>query len=172
MVERSISYKIYSPYWYRTQVSIFHIYFCVDHHGTEKEDSCLQNNKASPPLSARLREISNNLKLFCSATPLRVKLSEEVDKQHNKTMTFNDSSIEPRTPTAETCATRFNQKEVEIAKYCSPWEKFSQRSSGMKVVFEPFCLLHFMFIVYITFCLFFFHPFSCRILLLMIVWSS
>lgn len=116
----------------------------MDFHGTEKKDSCLQNDKASsPPLSARLREISNNLKLFCSATPLRVKLSEEVDKQqNNKTMAFTDSSIEPRTPTAETC-TRFNQKEVEIAKYCSPWEKFSQRSSGMKVVFKPFCLFKF-----------------------------
>lgn len=99
--------------------------------GTEKKDKCLQKIEgASPPLSERLREISNNLKLFCSTTPLRVKMPEEFDKQYSAGMCFTDT-IEPKTPTAEIC-TRFSEK-LEITKYSSPWEKFSQRSSGMKV---------------------------------------
>ncbi|XP_027110282.1 kinesin-like protein KIN-10C isoform X2 [Coffea arabica] len=80
------------------------------------------NEHGSPPLSERLRQLSNSLKSFCSSTPLHVKMLDNGDAQHNV--------IEPKTPIFEYGA-RVTERS-EITKYSSPWELLSKRSSGMK----------------------------------------
>ncbi|CDP05179.1 unnamed protein product [Coffea canephora] len=80
------------------------------------------NEHGSPPLSERLRQLSNSLKSFCSSTPLHVKMLDNGDAQHNV--------IEPKTPIFEYGA-RVTERS-EITKYSSPWEMLSKRSSGMK----------------------------------------
>lgn len=75
----------------------------------------------SPPLSVRLREISNNLKSLYSSTPLCVKEPQSVDM-------CSSNVVEPITPL------RVDGK-WESTKISSPWETFSARSSRMKVKF-------------------------------------
>lgn len=72
----------------------------------------------SPPLSARLQELSSYLKSLQSATPLQTDMPEEP----------NRATIEPKTPVA-----RINNNwDDEVIS--SPWTAFNMRSTGAKVV--------------------------------------
>ncbi|KAL3524289.1 hypothetical protein ACH5RR_017123 [Cinchona calisaya] len=96
--------------------------------GKEKKD-LLTNDGGSPPLSERLRQLSNNLKSFYS-TPSRIKMPDEGNTQHSLQAGYVADFIEPNTPSVEfdtKCAER-----LDITKHSSPWETFSKRSSGMK----------------------------------------
>lgn len=80
----------------------------------------------SPPLSARLREITNNLRLLEASTPLHILMPKQSDASQG---IESCDIIEPKTPKTETDA-----RTLEIVKYSSPWDRFHARSSGVKVV--------------------------------------
>ncbi|KAK4384974.1 Kinesin-like protein KIN-10C [Sesamum angolense] len=80
-----------------------------------------KKNDASPPLSERIREISNNLKSLCASSPLSIKMPEEAAASYGSQLCYNDI-VEPKTPAME----------LSIARYCSPRGNFSNRSSGVK----------------------------------------
>ncbi|GMY39578.1 kinesin-like protein KIN-10C isoform X2 [Fagus crenata] len=97
-------------------------------HSIDKENQLmLANERVSPPISERLRELSNNLKLLCYSTSSHVKLLEE-----NETSSFGQSTeiVEPKTPIMEQTM-RVNDR-CEVADVNSPWETLSTRSFGMK----------------------------------------
>ncbi|GMY07203.1 kinesin-like protein KIN-10C isoform X2, partial [Fagus crenata] len=97
-------------------------------HSIDKENQLmLANERVSPPISERLRELSNNLKLLCYSTSSHVKLLEE-----NETSSFGQSTeiVEPKTPIMEQTM-RVNDR-CEVADVYSPWETLSTRSFGMK----------------------------------------
>jgi hypothetical protein len=87
------------------------------------------NKGVSPPISARLQELSNNLKSLCSSTPLRKKLPEAIDVSSYGQVSAD--ILEPKTPTMEQ-SMRANDR-LEVANISSPWETFSMCNSGMKV---------------------------------------
>ncbi|XP_055827974.1 kinesin-like protein KIN-10C isoform X2 [Solanum dulcamara] len=94
--------------------------------GIEKKNEDMNIDKVgSPPLSARLREITNNLRLLEASTPLHVLMPKQSDVSQG-TLESCDI-IEPKTPKTETDVRTF-----EIVKYSSPWERFHTRSSGVK----------------------------------------
>ncbi|KAL0317798.1 UNVERIFIED_CONTAM: Kinesin-like protein KIN-10C [Sesamum angustifolium] len=80
-----------------------------------------KKNDASPPLSERIREISNNLKSLCASSPLSIKMPEEAAASYGSQLCYNDI-VEPKTPAME----------LSIARYCSPRGNFSNRSSGLR----------------------------------------
>ncbi|XP_034711174.1 kinesin-like protein KIN-10C isoform X3 [Vitis riparia] len=98
------------------------------HHIIEEKEnkSLFANGNGSPPLSARLRELSNNLKSLYSSTPVCIKLPE------NDTSSTNQASalVEPKTPAVEK-KLRGNDK-WEVANISSPWEALHMHSSRMK----------------------------------------
>ncbi|KAA8533711.1 hypothetical protein F0562_031228 [Nyssa sinensis] len=100
--------------------------------GDGKENqNVVMNENGSPPLSARLQEISNNLKSLYSSTPLHVKMPQKIDTPPSSTQLFSTNDyVEPKTPVFEQNS-RINDK-WEIAKINSPWETFNTRSSRMK----------------------------------------
>uniref|UniRef100_M1BAH9 ATP binding / microtubule motor n=1 Tax=Solanum tuberosum TaxID=4113 RepID=M1BAH9_SOLTU len=94
--------------------------------GIEKKNEDMSIDKVgSPPLSARLREITNNLRLLEASTPLHVLMPKQLDVSHGNLDSCD--IIEPKTPKTET-----DVRTLEIVKYSSPWEKFHTRSSGVK----------------------------------------
>ncbi|XP_049348712.1 kinesin-like protein KIN-10C [Solanum verrucosum] len=94
--------------------------------GIEKKNEDMSIDKVgSPPLSARLREITNNLRLLEASTPLHVLMPKQSDVSHGNLDSCD--IIEPKTPKTET-----DVRTLEIVKYSSPWEKFHTRSSGVK----------------------------------------
>lgn len=98
---------------------------------TEKKSGDMNIDKvASPPLSERLREITNNLRLLESSTSLHMLMPKQLDTSQGSLESSGDI-IEPKTPKAETDM-RTGDK-LEIAMYTSPWERFHMRSSGAKV---------------------------------------
>ncbi|XP_054787335.1 kinesin-like protein KIN-10C isoform X2 [Prosopis cineraria] len=100
-------------------------------HFVDKEnDSFIANKGESPPISAQLRELSNNLKLLLSSTPLSVKIPEQDSIiSHNNHVSSTDI-VEPKTPVTEQTLGATDRWNVMNAK--SPWETYSARSSGMK----------------------------------------
>ncbi|KAB1204842.1 Kinesin-like protein KIF22 [Morella rubra] len=96
---------------------------------TDKENrSLLVSKGGSPPISARLRELSSNLKSLCSSPPpLRIKLPEENDASSYSQV--RTETAEPKTPTIDRSIVNDRR---EIANLNSPWETLSMRSSGMK----------------------------------------
>ncbi|XP_011076150.1 kinesin-like protein KIN-10C [Sesamum indicum] len=80
-----------------------------------------KKNDASPPLSERIREISNNLKTLCASSPLTIKMPEEATASYSSQLCYNDI-VEPKTPAME----------LSIARCCSPPGNFSNRGSGVK----------------------------------------
>lgn len=99
-------------------------------HDTEKENNNFPDNEdASPPISARLQELANNLKSLCSSTPLCIKMPEEKDgSSYNLPCT---DIVEPKTPVVNQDI-RLNDR-WEVANVNSPWETLSVRSTGVKV---------------------------------------
>ncbi|KAJ8437215.1 hypothetical protein Cgig2_012484 [Carnegiea gigantea] len=88
----------------------------------DKENKCLSlNNTASPPLSARIRELSNNLKSLCVSTESSLKIAQD---SSIRSQLINEI-FEPKTPV------RVDDTH-EIANIASPWENFQMRGSGMK----------------------------------------
>ncbi|KAK7831428.1 kinesin-like protein kin-10c, partial [Quercus suber] len=89
--------------------------------GMDKENQhFLANEGVSPPISSRLRELSNNLKLLCSSTSSYDQVSTEI--------------VEPKTPIME--QSRTLDDRWDVADVNSPWGTFSMRSSGMKGIGE------------------------------------
>ncbi|KAK9291483.1 hypothetical protein L1049_019431 [Liquidambar formosana] len=82
----------------------------------------------SPPISARLRELSNNLKSLYSSTPLCIMMPQENDASLNGEVSTD--IVEPKTPVLEK-KLRVNDK-LELACINSPWETFNMHNSGMK----------------------------------------
>ncbi|KAF7813151.1 kinesin-like protein KIN-10C isoform X2 [Senna tora] len=97
------------------------------HNMNKENDSLIANNAGSPPISAKLREISNNLKFLLSSTPLCVKKPEEESILLDLSST---DIVEPKTPITEQTL-RVNDR-WDVANTKSPWETYSMRSSGMK----------------------------------------
>ncbi|KAL3653533.1 hypothetical protein CASFOL_003214 [Castilleja foliolosa] len=88
----------------------------------EESNSLNMTVNGSPPLSARIREISNNLKSLCaSSTPLTIKMPEEVVAPSSSQVGCYEVP-EPKTPTIQ----------LNVARYCSPRGNFSNRGSGAK----------------------------------------
>ncbi|KAL6545209.1 hypothetical protein OROHE_009874 [Orobanche hederae] len=94
----------------------------------EAGSTCAENNflywkdDGSPPLSEKIREISNNLKSLCASTSLKIKMPEDVVAPYSQ-VDCNEIT-EPKTPVVE----------LNIARCCSPNPRgtFSNRSSGVK----------------------------------------
>ncbi|XP_052303429.1 kinesin-like protein KIN-10C isoform X4 [Populus trichocarpa] len=90
----------------------------------KENNSSIVNQGGSPPISAQLQELSNSLKLLCSSTPSCMDITLKNDAFHNQTST---DIGEPTTPSSSMRVTN-----REITSFCSPWEKFNARSTGMK----------------------------------------
>lgn len=88
------------------------------------------NEDKSPPISARLRELSNSLRLICSSTPVCLNISES-DAPYGL---VSSDVMEPQTPTMERSLQVYDEQEV--ANPTTPWETFSKRSTGLKVRFD------------------------------------
>ncbi|XP_059304778.1 kinesin-like protein KIN-10C isoform X1 [Lycium ferocissimum] len=99
------------------------------HDGTtgieKKNDDVNIDNAGSPPLSARLREITNNLRLLEASTPLHILMPKQSDASQGSLESCDIT--EPKTPKTET-----DVRTLEVDKYTSPWERFHTRSSGVK----------------------------------------
>ncbi|KAF8412244.1 hypothetical protein HHK36_000204 [Tetracentron sinense] len=93
-----------------------------------EKKSSLINESGSPPLSARLRELSNSLKSLCYSTPLSIKMPQEVGNSCNNQVCTN--IMEPKTPGVEN-RLRFNDN-WEMTNIASPLETLNMRSSGIK----------------------------------------
>ncbi|KAL0400737.1 UNVERIFIED_CONTAM: Kinesin-like protein KIN-10C [Sesamum latifolium] len=87
----------------------------------EANNPAHKKNDASPLLSERIREISNNLKSLCASSPLTIKMPEEAAASYGSQLCYNDI-VEPKTPAME----------LSIARCCSPRGNFSNQSSGVK----------------------------------------
>ncbi|CAK7337316.1 unnamed protein product [Dovyalis caffra] len=92
---------------------------------TDKENnSSIVNQGGSPPISAQLQELSKSLKLLCSSTPSCIEVTPKNDAFHVQTST---DIVEPTTPN-----TSMRVTNKDIKSFCSPWETFNTRSTGMK----------------------------------------
>lgn len=93
--------------------------------GIEKENnSSLVDDDKSPPISARLRELSNNWKALCSSTPFSVKTIENNDAS-SCALVLSDT-MEPKTPAIQNSI-------WDVKNLDNPWQTFSVRNSEMKV---------------------------------------
>ncbi|GLT35939.1 hypothetical protein SLA2020_103490 [Shorea laevis] len=96
-------------------------------HAIDKENNnSLVNKSGSPPVSERLQELSNNLKLLYSSIPSCVEIPPNNDALNAQ---FSTDTSEPKTPEP---SVQVNGK-CELANISSsPWQTFSMRSSGVK----------------------------------------
>lgn len=101
----------------------------------EKENNSLNVNKfntdASPPLSARLQELSNSLKFLCS-TPLPINLPQEHNILSSGVILGENTEIEPCTPCFTPSTKVHETYEItprEISKTCFPATKVMLFSS-------------------------------------------
>ncbi|KAL8139752.1 hypothetical protein V2J09_005773 [Rumex salicifolius] len=94
---------------------------------------------ASPPLSARLQELSNNLKSLYTSTPMNMKseISENYNSIKDKEKLGGDL-LEPTTPVSQSTA---NTKKCQYTSIMSPWERLQIRSTGVKESFVKECLM-------------------------------
>ncbi|XP_062120390.1 kinesin-like protein KIN-10C isoform X2 [Humulus lupulus] len=85
----------------------------------------------SPPISARLRELSNNLKALCSGTPFSAKTIETND---TISCALVPSEVaEPKTPLIE-------QSTKDVKNFNSPWQTLSVHNSEVKNSVVQECL--------------------------------
>lgn len=95
----------------------------------EKENKFfLVNKDESPPLSARLQQITNNLKSIYSATPIQMKISNETDTS-SRDLVVSTDIVEPKTPVTQPALMAKDKWEVADC----PSETFSALSCGLKV---------------------------------------
>lgn len=80
------------------------------------------------PISARLRELTNRMRAFSSATPLSMNTAK---KDHALLIPTN--ILEPKTPVIEQSAMTENRWNVKNVNSHSPWETFSTNNSGIKI---------------------------------------
>ncbi|GAB2294025.1 hypothetical protein Dimus_028241 [Dionaea muscipula] len=111
----------------------YHSPIAADFPFKDKENkSSLYREGGSPPLSARLRELSNNLKSLCTATKFKLPMTQE-----NGNLTSHDEVAhqisEPITPIAET----------EPIDFATPQEKFHTCNSKLK---DSFVRTHLKFL--------------------------
>ncbi|CAL1371192.1 unnamed protein product [Linum trigynum] len=100
----------------------------------KENDIFLANKNESPPISLRLQEISNNLKQLYNSTPkqlytstpLRTVMPSSNDLPLQDQ--FTTACVEPMTPE---CNIKVN-KNLDIASFCSPWEKLNRSNCGVK----------------------------------------
>ncbi|EOY23230.1 ATP binding microtubule motor family protein, putative isoform 1 [Theobroma cacao] len=94
----------------------------------DKENNfLLVNENESPPISARLQELSNNLKLLFSSTPSCVEIPPKTDVSlYGQVST---EILEPKTPEP---SLPVNDKWEIANTNCSPWKALSAHSSRMK----------------------------------------
>ncbi|PSR93458.1 Kinesin-like protein [Actinidia chinensis var. chinensis] len=101
--------------------------YLEDGYNKEKENKSLPMNEGeSPPLSARLRELSNNLKSLYTSTPLHIKIPHETHTPFDSLVVSADI-VEPKTPVTEQ---NLIVNKWEVA-HC-PSGSFSARRSGFK----------------------------------------
>ncbi|KAG5558603.1 hypothetical protein RHGRI_008525 [Rhododendron griersonianum] len=78
----------------------------------EKENKNLLINKdESPPLSARLRDLTNNLKSLYAATPIQMKIPNETDTS-SRGLVVSTDTVEPKTPVTQHAITAKDKWEV------------------------------------------------------------
>ncbi|XP_021713636.1 kinesin-like protein KIN-10C isoform X2 [Chenopodium quinoa] len=110
----------------------------TDQTPTEKENkSSNLNDRPSPPLSARIQELRNNLNSLCFSTDANLKMAlESLEPETPKYLPKVEASdknvilekSEFKTPIAEKSA----KENYELATMESPWESFHMRSSRAK----------------------------------------
>ncbi|KAK9147488.1 hypothetical protein Scep_006245 [Stephania cephalantha] len=91
----------------------------------EKENNVLVDVNVSPPLSERLRELSNSLKSLCSSTPLACE--KYLKEDESNAIQDCKNLVDPKTPTVESCMLLKNR---DIAS--SPLEACNVMSSSVK----------------------------------------
>ncbi|KAH9603494.1 hypothetical protein KSS87_010010, partial [Heliosperma pusillum] len=74
------------------------------------------NDGSSPPLSARLRDLSNNLKSLCFSAEAKLKITQDKSRFSNQVIYEN---LEPKTPTSQLSA-RTSEK-YKKTNNASPW---------------------------------------------------
>ncbi|XP_052204728.1 kinesin-like protein KIN-10C [Diospyros lotus] len=96
----------------------------------ENEKKSLQiKEDGSPPLSARLRDISNHLKSLCSSIPIQLELLDGTVTSCSGQVVSTDI-VEPKTPVTKH---DFGVKdEQEFTKFSTPSAVFGAQSSKMK----------------------------------------
>ncbi|XVE64243.1 hypothetical protein DITRI_Ditri07aG0085700 [Diplodiscus trichospermus] len=93
----------------------------------DKENNySLVNKNESPPISTRLQELSNNLKLLYSSSMSCIEIPPKTDVSFDGQA--STELLEPKTPEPSVAA---NDKEIADIN-CSPWKAFSAHSSKMK----------------------------------------
>ncbi|KAK9021825.1 hypothetical protein V6N11_011793 [Hibiscus sabdariffa] len=98
----------------------------------DKENNLVSVNKdESPPISARLQELSNSLKLLYSSTPSCLEILSKIDSSIDGRV--SSEILEPETPkTPEPRLPPVNDKSEIVDNSCSSWKAFSAQSSRMK----------------------------------------
>ena len=93
-----------------------------------------EKNNDSPPISVRLRELSNNLKALCNATPSLPTMVGKNDASNHALVPTD--IMEPKTPVVEHSMMMGNKSNYKI--FNSPWEALNVHSTGMKVQLKTF----------------------------------
>lgn len=93
----------------------------------KENNSHMINEDSSPPISARLRALSNSLRLICSTTPVCLKISNSQDPCG---LVSADAVVEPQTPTMEPSLQVYDEQDG--ANPTTPWETLSKRSATLK----------------------------------------
>ncbi|XVF12519.1 hypothetical protein REPUB_Repub08aG0125400 [Reevesia pubescens] len=94
----------------------------------DKENNILLvNENESPPISSRLQELSNNLKMLYSSTPSCMEIPSKSDVSFDGQI--STEILEPKTPEHGLAV---NDKSEITDISCSPWKAFSAQSSKMK----------------------------------------
>ncbi|PSS33062.1 Kinesin-like protein [Actinidia chinensis var. chinensis] len=102
--------------------------YLEDGYNKGKENKSLPMNEGeSPPLSARLRELSNNLKSLYTSTPLHIKIPQETHTSFDNLVVSTDI-VEPKTPVNEQNLIVKDKWEVVNC----PSGTFSAHNSGFK----------------------------------------
>lgn len=106
-------------------------------HTFEKENcKSLINEAGSPPISAKLGELSNRLKLLHSSTPAHLSATGNDDTNY----------VEPRTPERS----MESNDMLQVKEFQSPWQKFSARSTGVQVTIDTFLFLLSLFLAIVN----------------------
>ncbi|KAK8537147.1 hypothetical protein V6N13_042093 [Hibiscus sabdariffa] len=99
----------------------------------DKENNFISVNKdESPPISARLQELSNNLKSLYSSTPSCVEILSKIDSSIDGRVSSEilEPFGTPKTPKPRLLLV--NDKLETMDNSCSSWKAFSAQSSRMK----------------------------------------
>lgn len=90
---------------------ICHFYLFIGDNMEKENKILLINKNESPPLSARLRDLTNNLKSLYAATPIQMKIPNETDTSSHGLVVSTDI-VEPKTPVTQHAITAKDKWEV------------------------------------------------------------